>query len=358
MRQKISNYKKPSILVVDDAPENLRYLNEILTANGYDVRATLDSRTALEVANLIHPDLILLDIQMPEMDGYKTSEALRENEALQDTPIIFISALDDVEDKVKAFESGGVDYITKPFEEKEVLARVGVHLQLHRSKMQVEALVQQQDYFTKKIMHEMNTPVSVITLNTQSLEMEVGKNPHIDTIKASVKILSSIYDDLNYLVKKELLTYEVEPIKLLEFVRDRISYFHEIAEVKNILLELELDVEYLIKMNHTELERLVDNTLSNAIKYSNENTMVQIIIGYENGEYILSFKDQGIGIEDTNAIFKHYYQGSNKNSGLGIGMSTVKEICDKYHIEVQVQSHKGSGSTFTYRFDKHMVEVI
>lgn len=251
MRQKISSSQKSSILVVDDAPENLRYLNELLSANGYDVRATLDSEMALQVAELIQPDLILLDIQMPKLNGYMTSQALRKILTLKDTPIIFISALDDVEDKIKAFEAGGVDYITKPFEEKEVLARVEVHLQLHRSKQQIETLLQQQDYFTKKIMHEMNTPVSVITLNAQSLELETGKNIHIDTIKASAKILSSIYDDLGYLVKKELHDYEPEQIKLVEFLGNRISYFHEIAEVKNIELNLELNMEYTVYLNPT-----------------------------------------------------------------------------------------------------------
>lgn len=358
MRQKISYTPKPSILVVDDTPENLRYLNELLSSKGYDVRATLDGKMALEVAERIHPDLILLDIQMPEMDGYMVSEALRKNKILRDIPIIFISALTDVEDKIKAFEAGGVDYITKPFEEKEVLARVDVHLQLHQSKIQVEALLQQQDYFTKKIMHEMNTPVSVIRLNAQSLELQIGKNPHIDTIKASAKILSSIYDDLGYLIKKELYPHEPEKIKLLEFLSSRISYFHEIAEVKNIELNLEVNMEYRVFMNANELERLVDNTLSNAIKYSNENTQIEIFIGYEADKYILSFTDEGMGIEDTDAIFEDYYQGAPTNSGLGIGMATVKGVCEKYGITVNVKSEKGKGSTFTYSFEKKMVHSL
>jgi len=358
MRQKISNLKKPSILVVDDAPENLRYLNELLSAQDYDVRATLDAQTALDVAKLIHPDLILLDIQMPKMDGYMVSQALGKIEELKDTPIIFISALDDVEDKIKAFEAGGVDYITKPFEEKEVLARVDVHLQLHQSKKQVEALLEQQDYFTKKIMHEMNTPVSVIKLNAQSLELQSGKNTHLDTIKASAKILASIYDDLGYLVRKEHHDYPLEFIKLLEFVGGRIAYFHEVAEVKNIMLDVELDVEFKVKMNPIELERLVDNTLSNAIKYSEENTVIEVFIGQEDDKYILSFKDQGIGIEDPDVIFENYYQGSSQNSGLGIGMATVKEICDKYKIKVKVDSTQGKGSTFSYYFDNETVGAV
>ena len=358
MRQNISIAQKPSILIVDDAAENLRYLNELLSANGYDVRATLESKMALKVAELIKPDLILLDIQMPYMDGYMVSQALRKIEGLQETPIIFISALDDVEDKIKAFEAGGVDYITKPFEEKEVLARVDVHLQLHKSKQKIEALLQQQDYFMKKIMHEMNTPVSVIILNAQSLEYEIKKNTHIDTIKASAKILSTIYDDLGYLVKKEIYEYKPEKIKLVEFLSMRIAYFHEMAKVKNIELHLELNMEYLVYMNPTELERLVDNTLSNAIKYSNEDTEIEVFVGMESDNYLMSFTDHGIGIEDVNAIFEDYYQGSSDNNGLGIGMATVKGICDKYQIDLSVESQKEKGTVFIYSFNKEMVIMI
>ncbi|HFU74394.1 MAG TPA: response regulator, partial [Helicobacteraceae bacterium] len=201
--QKLSKNSKSSILIVDDAPENLRYLNELLSAQGYDIRATLDGQTALEVAQVISPDLILLDIQMPSMDGYRVSEALQKIPALKETPIIFISALDDVEDKIKAFRAGGVDYISKPFEAQEVIARVGAHIQLHQSKQEVQKLLEQQDYFIKKIMHEMNTPVSVIKLCAQALEVQAGSNSQISTINASAKILASIYDDLGYLIRKE-----------------------------------------------------------------------------------------------------------------------------------------------------------
>jgi len=355
--QKLSNYKKPSILIVDDAPENLRYLTQILSTKEYDIRATLDGQIALDVASLIMPDLILLDIQMPKMDGYLVSEALSKTESLQDIPIIFISALDDVEDKIKAFEAGGVDYITKPFEEKEVLARVDAHLQLHHSKLQVEKLLKQQDYFIKKIMHEMNTPLSVIKLNTHSLETQTGENTYTSTIKASVKILASIYDDLGYLIKKEQHNHPRESIKLVEFVSSRIAYFHEIATVKNITIDLEIDDEYTIQINPTELERLVDNTLSNAIKYSNKNTLIEVYIGQENGHFILSVSDQGIGIENTNLIFEQYYQGSNSCNGLGIGMSIVKEICDKNTIKIQIKSSEGIGSVFTYIIDEIVTRV-
>jgi DNA-binding response OmpR family regulator len=358
MMKKQAIQEKSSILIVDDIAENLRYLSELLTTHGYDVRATIDPEFAIKAASFMHHDLILLDIKMPKMDGYTLSKALRKDEALKNTPIIFISALDEVVDKIKAFESGGVDYITKPFEEQEVLARVDVHIQLHKSKQHIEQLLHQQDYFTKKIMHEMNTPVSIIALNAQVLEAQVGKKSELNTIKASAKILSSIYDDLGYIIKKELHDYEPQRIKLLEFLSDRIAYFHEIAEVKNIELHLEMSSEFIVFMNYIELERLVDNTLSNAIKYSNDNSSIEIFLGKEDENYLLSFTDHGIGIENIDAIFQSYYQESSKNSGLGIGMATVNEICDKYSIKIEIQSEKQLGSTFTYIFDNNIIEEI
>lgn len=358
MEQKLGNKKQPSILIVDDTLENLRYLNELLSRKGYDVRGTPDPQLALNVAVSIQPDIILLDIKMPLMNGYELAQALHDNIELQDIPIVFISGLDDVQDKIKAFEAGGVDYITKPFEEKEVLARVEIHLQLYRSKQHIESLLQQQDYFTKKIMHEMNTPVSVIMLNAQTLEAEIGKHPTIDTIKASAKILSSIYDDLNYLVKNEQYTYEPTWITLVDFISDRIAYFHEIAEVKKIELYLEIEAEFMVYINPLHLERLVDNTISNAIKYSHDNTEVELFIGKDKNNFFLSITDQGVGIEDVTVVFEQYYQSSQYNNGLGIGLAIVQEICENYNIDIQIKSKKNEGTIFTFVFTHNMVKQI
>lgn len=121
-----------NILLVDDTPDNLRLLSRILAERSYHVRAVTNGRRALETAQLSPPDLILLDIRMPGMDGFEVCVAFKENEKTQDIPVIFISALDDVADKVKAFDVGGVDYITKPFQYEEVVARVETHLALRR----------------------------------------------------------------------------------------------------------------------------------------------------------------------------------------------------------------------------------
>ena len=132
--------KQNDILIVDDMPDNLSLLMQMLTEHGYRVRPVLNGKLALQVVQNSLPDLILLDILMPGIDGYEVCRRLKAEEHTRDIPIIFISALDDTMDKVKAFELGGVDYITKPFQEKEVLARVKTHLDLRQAKEEIRRM--------------------------------------------------------------------------------------------------------------------------------------------------------------------------------------------------------------------------
>jgi len=128
----LSQGERSQVVIIDDQPANLRLLMNVLESHNYDVRAFPTGALALEGMKYVLPDLILLDIQMPEMNGYQVCEHLKANPETQDIPVLFISALDEAFDKVQAFEKGGVDYITKPFQAEEVLARVATHLSLSR----------------------------------------------------------------------------------------------------------------------------------------------------------------------------------------------------------------------------------
>ncbi|QKF80558.1 hybrid sensor histidine kinase/response regulator [Halarcobacter ebronensis] len=340
--------KKYTILIVDDKLENLQYLHIVLKDEDYDIRATPDAMMALEAAKLNTPDLILLDIKMPNIDGYELCRMIKKQESLKEIPIIFISALDSVEDKVKAFEEGGVDYITKPFEPKEIQARIKTQLQIHKSKIMIARLYEQQDLFVKKIMHEMNTPVSIISLNTDLMERQNGPSKEVEAIKASVKTLSSIYGDLSYKIKKETKEYKISQINLLEFISSRVQFFDELANTKDIHLNLEYNKNCDVFINKYELERVIDNTISNAIKYSKQSSEINIFFGEEAGDTIIEIEDFGVGIEDLDMIFQAYYQQSNKRLGLGLGLNIVKEICDKYGIDIDVMSKKGVGTKFVF----------
>lgn len=347
--------KKYTILIIDDKSENLHYLNTLLNEKEeYQVRATTDSNFAINSSKLNPPNLILLDIKMPNLDGFEVCKLLKKEENLKDIPIIFISALDDVQSKVKAFEEGGVDYITKPFEKEEVLARIKTQLNIFESKKTISNLLEQQDFFLKKIIHEMNTPLSIISLNIDNLESNLGYKEEFETIKASSKSLSSIYNDLYYLSKKEKRVSQMSDINLMRFLSSRLAFFDEMANVKNIDMSLDIHEEFDIFMDSYELERVIDNTISNAIKYSFEDSNIDIILEKKDDIYKLEIKNEGIQIVDTKAIFNAYYQQKDKNVGFGLGLNIVKEICDKYEIEIIVSSINNQTS-FTYIFPENLI---
>ena len=157
-----------SVLVVDDTIENLRLLSDLLGEHGYEVRAVTNGRQALQAVERDPPDLILLDISMPEMDGYEVCRRLKASERSQDVPVIFLTALTDTADKVRAFEAGGVDYVTKPFQVEEVLARVKTHVALRRAQAdladsyaRLRALEQLRDDLVHMVVHDMRSPLPV-----------------------------------------------------------------------------------------------------------------------------------------------------------------------------------------------------
>ncbi|HGZ71084.1 MAG TPA: HAMP domain-containing histidine kinase, partial [Nitratifractor sp.] len=156
-------------------------------------------------------------------------------------------------------------------------------------------------------------------------------------------------NDMAYLVKKEQRKEPAEWINIVEFSSSRIAYFHEIAAIKEIKLDLEVEAEYALYICPTELERIIDNTLSNAIKYSPQNSTIEFLVGQVSKGTFIAVIDNGYGIENAEKIFDAYYQGASSNKGLGIGLATVKEICDRNSITIDLQSNK-EGSRFDYYF--------
>ena len=169
------------MLVVDDTIENLRLLSDLLGEHGYEVRAVTNGRQALQAAEHDPPDLILLDITMPEMDGYEVCRRLRAGRASRDVPVIFLTALTDTADKVLAFDAGGVDYVTKPFQFEEVLARVKTHVALRRAQSalaesyaRLRDLEQLRDDLVHMVVHDMRSPLTALLIRLRILRTAPG----------------------------------------------------------------------------------------------------------------------------------------------------------------------------------------
>lgn len=207
------------------------------------------------------------------------------------------------------------------------------------------------DIFIKDSMHEINTPLSIININVDMFSEKFGKNKYLARIKSASKILSTIYNDMNYLIKENsIANAPIEHIHMSEFVLKSIDYFGDVAELKGISVEAQISPDIYYDFVPAKLQKIVDNNLSNAIKYSKEESKVIISLVKQQNQIILGFKDFGIGIKEPDKIFSRYYREDNTKGGFGIGLNIVKKIVLDEHIEVKLESEFGKGSYFEYRF--------
>ena len=208
------------------------------------------------------------------------------------------------------------------------------------------------DNFIKDSVHEINTPLSIINVNIDLYNRKNEPNKYMQRMKAATKVLSNIYNDMDYLIKHDKLDYEKEKIELAVFLKERIEYFSEVARMKNININSAIDTCPEIEMNSKQLQRVIDNNISNAIKYSHENSEIDIALYVKDGQCHMSFKDYGVGIQKVDEIFSRYYREDVSKGGFGIGLNIVKAIIDAQNITLEIDSTLKQGSTFLYIFPK------
>jgi signal transduction histidine kinase len=212
------------------------------------------------------------------------------------------------------------------------------------------------DEFIKESMHEMNTPLSIINVNVDLYNSMYESNKYLSRIKSATKSLATIYNDMDYLIKQNRIEYKNEMIDFEVFVQERVEYFELICQLNNITLSLYSTTQTQIKFNPTKLQRIVDNTLSNAIKFSHKNGKIDVYIHKdENGGITLAIQDYGQGIKHPEKITTPYYREQEHKTGFGIGMNIVKSIIDKSDISLDIQSIYLKGSTFTYTFNRSLI---
>lgn len=221
---------------------------------------------------------------------------------------------------------------------------------LDRFALPFQRINQRLDQFIKDSMHEINTPLSIINVNIDLYHRANPTNKYLQRIKAATKTLATLYNDMDYLIKNERLAFDYESINISMYVQERCDYFHEVAALKNITIIPQITENIVIHFNPTQLQRIIDNNISNAIKYSHEEGIIEVILEQFEDHCTLRFRDNGVGIEDVNRIFERYYRENRDKGGFGIGLNIVKSIIDKAGIELQIDSTYGEGSTFSYTF--------
>ena len=208
----------------------------------------------------------------------------------------------------------------------------------------------QLDNFIKDSMHEINTPLSIINVNIDLYNRKNEQNKYLQRMKAAAKVLSNIYNDMDYLIKHERLDHEKRELDIAHFLKERIEYFSEVAAMKNIIINSNITTCGTIYMNDKQLQRLIDNNISNAIKYSYENSEIDIALYMKDEKCHLAFKDYGMGIEKVEKIFSRYYREDTSKGGFGIGLNIVKSIIKHENIELKIESNLKQGSLFLYVF--------
>jgi signal transduction histidine kinase len=213
------------------------------------------------------------------------------------------------------------------------------------------SLVKAQDSFIKHSIHEINTPLAVIMTHIDLFKMKEGENRYLTKIEAASKIISNIYNDLSYMVKKNRFDYAKKHFNISEFVEERIDFFSEIAlgNKHNIISEIQNDL--WINFSPEELQRIVDNNLSNAIKYANRGTEVKVWLKEEKEDIVLSFLSISPKIEDVEGIFKAFQRENDVRGGFGLGLEIVYTICQKENVKIDVRSDDDM-TIFSYRFRK------
>jgi two-component system, sensor histidine kinase and response regulator len=365
----------PLIMIVDDSPANLQLLEEMLHRQGWRVAEFPRGAMALRSATQNPPDLILLDIMMPEMDGFEVCRRLKADETLKEIPVIFISALDDVDNKVKAFSQGGVDYVTKPFQEEEVLARVKIHLSLRRMQMDIEAQKQEiqnsyerlreledhRDKLVHMIVHDMRSPLTGILGNAQLLEMDLKGTGHdklasnVEEILITGRILKAMISTLLDISRMESneMPLERESCDLRNVISEALASLGGL--VKETTIVYEPPSKAVTAFCDSEItRRIIENLTANAIKFTGKNGEVRIGLSQEESGAKVTVSDTGPGIppEYHKRIFEKFGQVAARQEGkkysTGLGLTFCKLAVDAQGGRIGVHSEVGKGSAFWF----------
>ncbi|QEK12394.1 hybrid sensor histidine kinase/response regulator [Crassaminicella thermophila] len=373
----MDNSIKPKILIADDSMLNLRIIEDVIKNNGYEPVLVTSGNEVIEYVKKERPDLILLDIVMPGMDGYETCQILKNDSKIKDIPIIFLTSQSRIEDIAKGFEVGAVDYINKPFHEVELISRVKTHLQLKnlhdelkKSNEQLKKTNEEllkanetiqynklQTEFFANISHEFKTPLNLIFSTIQLFELckQNYMDKHIKIMKQNCYRLLRLVNNLIDITKIDSGYFEIDLqnhniVHIVETISLSILEYIKRNEL-NLIFDTEVE-EKIIACDADKIERIILNLLSNSIKFTKPGGSIVVKIYDKKEKVVISIKDNGKGIpkDKIDTIFERFMQIdkslSRKKEGSGIGLSLVKALVEMHGGKISVKSEYGKGSEF------------
>jgi two-component system sensor histidine kinase/response regulator len=353
---------RQKVLIVDDVTKNIQLVANFLKQAGYDINYAISGKTAINHINREKFDLILLDIMMPEMDGFEVCQKLKSDDETKEIPIIFLTAKTDIDSITKAFKVGGIDYITKPFNKAELLARVKTHLELQLQKKNLKELNATKDKFFSIIAHDLKSPLNQLLGLSEILQKELESDKGNEVIKL-VKLMSESAKSGRLLLENLLewsrsqtgsINFNPEVLDIEKITNEVIMLNENNATQKNISIKSKVKSGIFAFADENMIKTILRNLISNSIKFTIQGGEINLNAKKTNGLVTYAVSDSGIGI-NSNDIKKLFRIDINPNSigksaekGTGLGLILCKEFVQLNDGKIWVESKFGEGSTFKF----------
>ena len=362
-----SEYK---ILIVDDVMSNVLLLKVLLTNEKFAIATASNGRQALEQVEKENPDLVLLDVMMPDMSGFEVAQHLKSNPNTADIPIIFLTALNSTADIVKGFQVGANDFISKPFNKEELIIRVTHQISLVAAKRlilskteELQRTIAGRDKLYSVIAHDLRSPMgsikmvlNMLILNLPSEKIGAEMYELLTMANQTTEDVFSLLDNLLKWTKSQIgkLNVVYQDVALVEVTDGVIEIFSMVASLKKIRIREMKPEKMMVNADIDMLKTVVRNLLSNAIKFSKENSEVLVKMEEVDGMAVVSVQDHGCGISEegqkkllhTDTHFSTF--GTNNEEGSGLGLLLCKDFVVKNGGKLWFTSKEGEGSIFSF----------
>jgi signal transduction histidine kinase len=344
----------PRLLLVDDRPDNLALLEAILAPEGYEIVTADGGNIALSLLSARPPDLILLDVMMPGMDGFEVCRTLRRRTDSRFIPVIMITALTELDDRIRGLEAGADDFISKPINDELLLAKIRSLLNLKKTRDDLDELKHD---FHNMIIHDLRAPVHSIVGLVDLLREEIpadGQQQHLlDLIVRSAEKINNLISEFLDLGKLETgrLKLNLQSVDLLALARRVADGFYPVAGRKSISLTVESDSAGLpLTADPERLDQVFSNLLQNALKFSPRGSAVTIRLEKRGPSVRASVSDEGPGLPDgeLETIFRKYMQTALREGGVGLGLYVCKTIIDAHHGRIWAENNSRGGASFIF----------
>ena len=354
---------QPTILVVDDIPENVELLEAYLVPEKYQVVTAYNGIEALERAKETPPDIVLLDVMMPQMDGFEVCQTLKNDPKTQFVPVVMVTALKERDDKLKGIEAGADDFLTKPIDRVELLTRIKslirvkfLHDDLEKSYVELQELQNVKERLTQMIIHDLKNPLTGVKANIEIVGMEdLGETREcLDAAQRSCDLLFNMIQDLLDISKMEegklVLTREtLDLVEIVSPVVREVSVPAQ-AEDKEVVVELP-DNLARINLDRDLIYRTLSNLMQNAVKHSGRGGVITVRASNTDDRMRLEVEDKGHGIPAgfQDKIFEKFGQvETRQRTGSGLGLTFCKMAVEAHDGHIWVESVEGEGSTFIF----------